>query len=186
MFFRRQAEPEHTERPERPDSEEMPSRAEPFVPPPQAPDQTDDVYRQALIDLIAEIDRTKRDIKGQIHSSAITAKAERVSVDQVWLRRAKDKIDHLTREREEIRKALHTVNERIKEGRRMANVPRPRPPLTVPQAFVDVARERLPPDLYDGLMRDAVARMEAERGVPPPSAPGETLPTGSAERGVAD
>ena len=47
--------------------------------------------------------------------AAITAKAEKCSVDQVWLRRAKDKIDHLTREREEIGKALHTVNERIRD-----------------------------------------------------------------------
>jgi len=70
--------------------------------PPQGAGQTDEAYRTVLVDSIALIDKTKRDIKAQIHSAAITAKAEQCSIDQVWLRRAKDKSDHLTREREEV------------------------------------------------------------------------------------
>ena len=158
MLFTRQPKPEGDER-----QVKEPAPAT-FLPPVQAPDQSDDAYRLVLIDLIAEIDRTKRDIKGQIHSNAITAKAERVSVDQVWLRRAKDKIDHLTREREEIRKALHTVNERIRENRRAAN--RPTGSLTIHQAFMQVAKERLPLDLYDSLMDEAAERVQGDNDAP--------------------
>jgi hypothetical protein len=153
MFFRRPPKPEPDDRPAHEPSPEA------VVPPVQPPEEPDDAYRQRLIDLIAEIDKTKRDIKGQIHSNAIRAKAERVSVDQVWLRRAKDKIDHLTREREEIRKVLHTVNERIKESRRASNRPRPLAGLTFDAAFRQIARERLPPELYNELADEAAARM---------------------------
>jgi hypothetical protein len=152
MFFKRQPKSEQDEQP----IEE--SGPAPFLPPVQVPNQSDDDYRLVLINQIAEIDKTKRDIKGQIHSNAIRAKAERASVDQVWLRRAKDKIDHLTREREEIRKVLHTVNERIKEQRRAANKPQTK--MTIQQAFMQVAKERLPLDLYDSLMNEAAERMQ--------------------------
>ena len=154
MLFNRQPKPERDE-PQIKDP-----AAEPFLPPVQAADQSDNDYRLVLIDLIAEIDRTKRDIKGQIHSNAIRAKAERVSVDQVWLRRAKDKMDHLTREREEIRKVLHTVNERIKDQRRAANKPKAR--MTIHQAFMQVAKERLPLDLYDSLIDEADERVSGQ------------------------
>jgi len=157
MLFRRQAKPEQDERQDKTDTEASP---EPFIPPVQAPHQSDDDYRLVLIDLIAEIDKTKRDIKGQIHSNAITAKAERVSVDQVWLRRAKDKIDHLTRERDEVRKVLHTVNERIKENRRAANRSKPKAAMTFDAAFRQVAKERLPLNLYDELADKAAERMK--------------------------
>jgi hypothetical protein len=60
--------------------------------PPRGAGQTDEAYRTVLVDAIALIDKTKRDIKAQIHSAAITAKAEQCSIDQVWLRRAKDVI----------------------------------------------------------------------------------------------
>jgi len=157
MIFRRQPKPQQEER--RGNEVEEP---EPFLPPVQAADQSDDDYRLVLIDLIAEIDKTKRDIKGQIHSNAIRAKAEKVSVNQVWLRRAKDKIDHLTREREEVRKVLHTVNERIKEQRRAANRPQPKAAMTFDAAFRQVAKERLPLDLYDELMDQAAKRTEKQ------------------------
>jgi hypothetical protein len=153
MFFKRQPKAEQN-------GQQVKEPApETFRPPVQAADQSDDDYRLVLIDLIAEIDRTKRDIKGQIHSNAITAKAERVSVDQVWLGRAKDKMDHLTREREEIRKVLHTVNERIRENRRAANTPRPKVGMTFDAASRQVAKERLPLDLYDELADEAEKRM---------------------------
>ena len=154
MFFRRQPKPEQEERQDKEPSPES------VIPPAQGPDQPDDDYRLSLIDLIAEIDKTKRDIKGQIDSNAIRAKAERVSVDQVWLRRAKDKIDHLTREREDIRKLLHTVNERIKEGRRAKHQPKPKAVMTIDAVFRQVAKERLPLDLYDELANEAEKRME--------------------------
>ena len=140
-----------------------------FMPYIQDPDESDEDYRLALIDQIAELDKTKRDIKAQIHSNAIRAKEERVSVDQVWLRRAKDKIDHLTREREEIRKVLHTVNERIKETRRAANRPATESRPTIDAAFRHVAREKLPPNLYDALLEEAHARLAAHK--PPPAPP---------------
>jgi hypothetical protein len=141
MFFKRQPEAKEE------DQQFNEPSPESCLPPVQAPSQSAGDYRLVLIDLIAEIDKTKRDIKAQIHSSAITAKAERISVDQVWLRRAKDKIDHLTREREEVRKVLHTVNERIKEERRTANKPKPKAAMTFDAAFRQAAKERWPPDL---------------------------------------
>lgn len=158
MFLNRQPRPEPT-------NGSAPESVASVIPP-QAPNQADDDYRPLLIDLIAGIDRTKRDIKAQIHSAAITAKAEKCSVDQVWLRRAKDKMDHLTREREEIRKVLHAVNERIRESRRAAN--RPPGKLTVHQAFMQVAKERLPPDLYDSLMDEAEERAKGPLDGPEP------------------
>ena len=120
--------------------------------PPQGAGQTDEAYRTVLVDAIALIDKTKRDIKAQIHSAAITAKAEQCSIDQVWLRRAKDKIDHLTREREEVRHALGDVNRRIKD-RRMASHGRPRE--TVAEAFMRLAEARLLPEVYEDLLQDA-------------------------------
>ena len=163
MFFRRQPRPEQDEQRVKHDEQvEQVKEPEPFLPPAQSPDQSDDDYRLVLINLIAEIDKTKRDIKGQIHSNAIRAKAERVSVDQVWLRRAKDKIDHLTREREEIRKALHTVNERIKAVRRAGNQPKPKAAMTFDAAFRQVAKERLPLDMYDELADEAEKRMDRQ------------------------
>jgi hypothetical protein len=158
MFLNRQPRPE-------PARESAPESVEPVIPP-QAPNQSDEDYRLVLIDQIAGIDKTKRDIKAQIHSAAITAKAEKCSVDQVWLRRAKDKMDHLTREREEIRKVLHTVNERIRENRRAANKPKGK--LTIHQAFMQVAKERLPLDLYDSLMDEAVERAKGPLDGPEP------------------
>ena len=140
--------------------------------PGRQPAQSDEEYRQVLIAAIAEIDKTKRDIKGQIHSAAITAKANRCSIDQIWLRRAKDKIDHLTREREEVRKALHTVKECISKSHRDA---RNRPALNsaakrnvpaIAQSFMEVAEERLPPGLYDSLLDEAAERI-VHRGLPP-------------------
>ena len=133
---------------------------EPVVPV-QPTSQPDEDYREVLIDRIDGIDRTKRDIKGQIHSAAITAKAQQCSVDQVWLRRAKDKMDHLTREREEIRKALHAVNERIKEQRRADNSQRKRR-LTIGEAFMQVAREQLPPERYEAVLVEASERVRGE------------------------
>ena len=120
--------------------------------PPQGAGQTDEAYRIVLVDAIAIIDKTKRDIKAQIHSAAITAKAENCSIDQVWLRRAKDKIDHLTREREEVRRALGDVNRRIKDCR-VASHGRPQEP--VAEAFMRLAKARLLPEVYDDLMQDA-------------------------------
>ena len=105
-----------------------------------------------MVDAIALIDKTKRDIKAQIHSAAITAKAEQSSIDQVWLRRAKDKIDHLTREREEVRYALGDVNRRIKDCR-VASYGRPRE--TFAEAFMRLAKVRLLPEVYEDLVQDA-------------------------------
>ena len=154
MFFKRQPKPEPDER------QVKEASPEPFLPV-QSQDQSDEDYRQVLIDKIDEIDETKRDIKAQIHSNAIRAKAERVSVDQVWLRRAKDKIDHLTREREEVRKALHTVNERIKDRRRGEN--QQKQGGNIHKVFVQIAKERLPPELYDSIMDEAVERLDSAR-----------------------
>ena len=120
--------------------------------PTQAVGQTDEVYRTALVDAIALIDKTKRDIKARIHSAAITAKAEQCSIDQVWLRRAKDKIDHLTREREEVRHAFGDMNRRIKD-RRVAAHGRPRE--TGTEAIIRLAKTRLLPEVYEDLLRDA-------------------------------
>ena len=155
MFFKRQHAPEREER------QVKDANPEPFLPV-QAQNQPDEDYREALIDKIDEIDETKRDIKGQIHSNAIRAKAERVSVDQVWLRRAKDKIDHLTREREEVRKALHTVNERIKDRRRGEN--QRKQGGDIHGVFVQVAKERLPLELYDSIMDEAAERLRDRSG----------------------
>jgi hypothetical protein len=153
--------------------------------PPQGAGQTDEAYRTALVDAIALIDKTKRDIKAQIHSAAITAKAEQCSIDQVWLRRAKDKIDHLTREREEVRHALGDVNRRIKDrrvashgwpstssqesevggamierqhvasGRRGQGFRHEVQGETVAEAFMRLAKARLLPEVYEDLLRDA-------------------------------
>jgi hypothetical protein len=151
MFgFRQPAKP-------KPPEEQAPP-PEPVVPV-QAQGEPDEEYRQVLIDAIDLIDKTKRDIKAQIHSNAIRAKADRVSVDQVWLRRAKDKIDHLTREREEIRKALHTVNERIRDTHRAEHS---QPKKDMGRIFMQVARETLPQDVYEGLLDEAAARMQNE------------------------
>jgi len=120
--------------------------------PPRGAGQPDEAYRAVLVDTIALIDKTKRDIKAQIHSAAITAKAEQCSIDQVWLRRAKDKSDHLTRERDEVRRALGDVNRRIKD-RRVASHGRPME--TVTEAFMRLAKARLLPEVYEDLVQDA-------------------------------
>jgi hypothetical protein len=120
--------------------------------PPQGAGQTDEAYRTVLVDAIALIDRTKRDIKAQIHSAAITAKAEQCSIDQVWLRRAKDKMDHLTREREEVRHALGDVNRRIKDCRVASHG---RPKETIAESFMRLAKARILPEVYEDLLRDA-------------------------------
>lgn len=70
----------------------------------------------------------------------------------MWLRRAKDKIDHLTREREEIRHALGDVNRRIKDHR-VATHGRPKEP--VAEAFMRLAKARLLPEVYEDLLQDA-------------------------------
>jgi len=134
-----------------------PERSEAVVVPRQGHDQTDEEYRQLLIDRIAWIDKTKRDIKAQIHQTALTAREQKASIDQGWLRRSKDKMDHLTREREEIRKALHTVNETVKQARRERSGHGPE---TVAQAFMRIAKLKLLPDVYDEIRADAVAAAE--------------------------
>jgi hypothetical protein len=135
------------------------SSATPSAVPPQGAGQTDEAYRAALVDAIALIDKTKRDIKAQIHSAAITAKAENCSIDQVWLRRAKDKIDHLTREREDVRHALGDVNRRIKD-RHVASHGRPQE--TFAEAFMRLANARLLPEVYKDLVQDAKDASETD------------------------
>ena len=133
------------------------------VVPEQHPNLSDEDYRYRLIDLIDEIDETKRDIKAQIHSRNIAAKEERTGVNQVWLRKAKDKIDHLTRERAEVRNALHVVNERIKEQRRAEHSPKRKcPEMTIGDTFMQVAKDKLDPEVYDAILNEASAKSTEE------------------------
>ena len=99
-----------------------------------------------------EIDKTKREIKAEIHSRNIAARQRRTGVDQAWLRKAKDKIDHLTRERAEIRNDLHTVNERMKGKRRARNG---QGTGTMAEEFMKAARRQLDPEVFDSILDDA-------------------------------
>jgi len=69
--------------------------------------------------------------------------------DRAWQVRAQDKDKHLTREREEIRKALGQVNARLKQGRLE---------FAVAKAFVAVARTELPKNDYEQIMLKAKAK----------------------------
>jgi hypothetical protein len=135
-----------------------PERFEAVVVPRRGGGVTGDEYRQVLIDRIAWIDKAKRDIKAQIHQTALAAREQKASIDQGWLRRSKDKMDHLTREREEVRKALHTVNEEVKQARRERSG---RGPETVAQAFMRIAKLKLLGEVYDEIHADAVDAVSA-------------------------
>jgi hypothetical protein len=151
MFFKRQREAKQQEL-----NEVKAPAPEAFQPPAQGPaqepDQSDDDYRLVLIDQMDEIDKTKREIKGQIHSRNIAARQSRTGVDQAWIRKAKDKIDHLTRERAEIRNDLHTVNERMKGKRKARNG---QGTGTMAEEFLKAARRQLDPEVFDSILDDA-------------------------------
>ena len=115
-------------------------------------DLSDEDYREELVQAIDTIDAVKRDIKAQIHHRANQSKQGGYGIDQVWLRRAKDKIDHLTRERAEIRTELGDINARIKERRRAHHG---QAGDSLAQAFLKVAKSKLEPELFDELLRDA-------------------------------
>jgi len=120
---------------------------------------SDEEYRQELIDEIDEIDATKRDIKSQIHHRANRAKQQGRGINQAWLRRAKDKIDHLTRERAEIRTELGDVNERIKELRRAHHGQAGE---TLAQEFMKTAKQELAPETFETILEKAALRAQQE------------------------
>ena len=120
---------------------------------------SDEGYREELIAEIDRIDATKRDIKSQIHHRANQAKQEGRGINQVWLRRAKDKIDHLTRERAEIRTELGDVNERIKELRRAHHGQAGE---TLAQEFMKAAKQDLDPETFEAILKKAALRAKQE------------------------
>jgi len=120
---------------------------------------SDEEYREELIAEIDQIDATKRDIKSQIHHRANQAKQEGRGINQVWLRRAKDKIDHLTRERAEIRTELGDINERIKELRRAHHGQAGE---TLAQEFMKAAKQELDPETFEAILEKATLRAKQE------------------------
>jgi len=120
---------------------------------------SDEEYREELIAEIDAIDATKRDIKSQIHHRANQAKQGGRGINQVWLRRAKDKIDHLTRERAEIRTELGDVNERIKELRRAHHGQAGE---TLAQEFMKAAKQDLDPETFEAILKKAALRAKQE------------------------
>ena len=116
---------------------------------------SDEQYREELIRRIDEIDATKRDIKSQIHQRANQAKQRGRGINQAWLRRAKDKIDHLTRERADIRTELGDVNERIKELRRAHHGQAGE---TLAQEFMKAAKQELDPETFEAILDKAAPR----------------------------
>lgn len=120
---------------------------------------SDEEYREELIAEIDRIDATKRDIKSQIHHRANQAKQEGRGINQVWLRRAKDKIDHLTRERAEIRTELGDINERIKELRRAHHGQAGE---TLAQEFMKAAKQELDPETFEAILEKATLRAKQE------------------------
>jgi len=120
---------------------------------------SDEEYREELIAEIDQIDATKRDIKSQIHHRANQAKQEGRGINQVWLRRAKDKIDHLTRERAEIRTELGDINERIKELRRAHHGQAGE---TLAQEFMKAAKQELDPETFEAILEKAALRAKQE------------------------
>ena len=120
---------------------------------------SDEGYREELIAEIDRIDATKRDIKSQIHHRANQAKQEGRGINQVGLRRAKDKIDHLTRERAEIRTELGDINERIKELRRAHHGQAGE---TLAQEFMKAAKQELDHETFEAILEKAALRAKQE------------------------
>lgn len=116
----------------------------------------DEEYRQILIDRIEKIDETKREIRALIHQTGIEARERGEFMDQRWLRRAKDKINNLTHERDDLRKVLHEVNDRIKQKRRATHG---QPGLELAQEFVRVAKYHLPEDQFEKLLHESSVRL---------------------------
>ena len=116
---------------------------------------SEEEYREELVQHIDEIDATKRDIKAQIHHRANQAKCQGRGISQVWLRRAKDKIDHLTRERADVRTELGDVNERIKERRRAHHGQADQ---TLAQEFMKAAKQELEPEVFEQILDKAALR----------------------------
>jgi len=77
--------------------------------------------KETLLDRVNEIDRIKRDIKVQITMAHEDWKAKVEDLDRVWLRKAKDKINHLTVERDTLTIIIGRINKQIKAFRRESN-----------------------------------------------------------------
>ena len=113
----------------------------------------DEDLREMLVKRINDIDQIKREIKVQVHEANVRAHEEGRPRDRAWQVRAQDKDQHLTREREEIRKVLGEVNARLKRGRLE---------IAVAKAFVAVARKELSPEVFERIME--MARAKAGHG----------------------
>jgi len=117
--------------------------------------------RESLIKRIEEIDQAKRKIRLDIQAASNRAKAERTSIDQDWLHRAKGKIYHLDRERAEVRQRLVELNKSIKDFRRKRGG---LDPSDIALEFLYTARERLGPELYEELEDLAAMSAAIKRG----------------------
>lgn len=140
--------------------------------PADAPQQDDETLRRALIDQIDRIDHIKREVRGDIHRAHSEARNRRMQLDATWLRNAKQKIEKLSAERSDVRNRINEVNTRLKIKR---NAKGPRPDMLIAQAFMQVARMKLPIELYKELVAeaDALRRSENEPGLdlPPDDQP---------------
>lgn len=117
--------------------------------------------REWLKQKILELDETKRKIRDQIRYFSNEQVSKKSREDFAWLRKAKAKISFLVAEREELRKVLSDVNQRLKETKKILNNT-PRPDLKLAQAFMMLAEQKLNGEEFSKLEMEAVSLLNGD------------------------
>lgn len=122
----------------------------------------DSELREWLKQKILELDETKRSIRDQIRQFSNEHLAPKTRSDFVWLRKAKAKISFLVEEREELKRVLGDVNQRLKSARELLHSHK-RPNVRLAQIFMMLAEDKLNAELFRTLETEALSLLD-EKG----------------------
>jgi len=108
--------------------------------------------RKFLLDKMAELDAIKRNIKNQIREKSNNFDGKKDREFFIWLRKSKSKISHLQEVREECRRMIGEINEKLKARKRVLNSHTS----THAQFFMAAAQELLDEETFDRISAKAV------------------------------
>lgn len=108
---------------------------------------------------INEVDRIKRDIQVQIQNRQNKAKSDDAEVDQVWLKKAKGKLEHLNDQHSRLEDKLQKLQSRQKEKHKSR---RSSEDASMAQLFMKIAERELDEETYDMIL-DEAAKVIARR-----------------------
>ena len=111
---------------------------------------TDGMSLEQLTQLMSELERARDGIEEQLQTAALKKWETGVAADPVWFGRAKGA---LKRKNSEIEKLRVIVADK-RRAQRMAQANERK----LSDYFVGICKERMPPELYEGILREALRR----------------------------